>query len=84
MVPASPNFIAIVYESNTEGTNFRIIVMFVCFYIYEMCMFCNSPEVTLRGWRGYHHHHRHPGCSVGAASLVAIKSNAGGGAIRLQ
>ena len=29
MVPASPIVIAILYESNTEGTNFRI--MFVCF-----------------------------------------------------
>ena len=30
MVPASRNFIAIFYESNTEATNFRI--MFVCLY----------------------------------------------------
>ena len=29
MVLASSNFIAIFYESNTEGTNFQI--MFVCF-----------------------------------------------------
>ena len=49
MVPASPNFITIFYESNTEGINFRI--MFV-FYVYVMCVFCKSPEVTLCGWRG--------------------------------
>ena len=47
MVTVSPNFIAIFYESNTEGTNFRIM-----FYVYVMCMFCISPEVTLCGWRG--------------------------------
>ena len=35
------------YESNTEGTNFRIV--FVCFMLYIMCMFCESPEVTLCG-----------------------------------
>ena len=29
---------AILYESNTEGSNFRII--FVCFYVYILCMFC--------------------------------------------
>ena len=33
-----------------KGDNFRI--MFVC-YVYVMCMFCISPEVTLCGWRGY-------------------------------
>ena len=48
MVPASPSFIAIFYESNTEGTNFRIV-----FYVYVMCMFCKSPEVTLCSLRGY-------------------------------
>ena len=23
------------------------------FYVYAMCMFCKSPEMTLCGWRGY-------------------------------
>ena len=31
MVPASPNFIAIFYESNTEATNFWIMLVIVCF-----------------------------------------------------
>ena len=38
MLPESPNFIAIFYENNTEGTNFQI--MFVMFYVDVMCMFC--------------------------------------------
>ena len=46
-IPSSPNFIAIFYESNTEGTNFWIM-----FYVYVMCMFCKSPEMTLCSWRG--------------------------------
>ena len=49
-------------ESNTEGTNFRIMFMF---YVSKMCMFCivlnlcniwSSEKpwgVTLCGWRGY-------------------------------
>ena len=42
--------VAICYESDTdtEGTNFRI--MFVCL-CKLMRMFCKSPEVTLCGWR---------------------------------
>ena len=51
MVPASPNCSAIfffIYKSNTEATNFRIIL-----YVYVMCMVCKSPEMTPCGWRGY-------------------------------
>ena len=31
-VPASPNFIAIFYESNTEGTNFWICLYVLCLW----------------------------------------------------
>ena len=50
MVPASPNSIAIFDERLTKGTNFRITFDVD---VDVMCMFCESPEVTLHGWQGY-------------------------------
>ena len=61
-IPAPPNFIGYFYESNTEGTNFGIMLicfMFVkcaCFVLYSVCVrfdLVKSPEVTLYGWLGY-------------------------------
>ena len=61
MVPASPNLFAILYKSNTEGTNFRMLVCCAfmwcaCFVLYSTCAtfeLVKSPEVTLCGWLGY-------------------------------
>ena len=58
VVPASPNFICLFYESNIEGTDFRI--MFICFMFVKCACFvlfstsvrfdlAKSPEMTLCG-----------------------------------
>ena len=39
LVQASPNFICFFYESNTEGTNFRIMFI-IMFHVIILCMFC--------------------------------------------
>ena len=40
-------------SSNTEGTNFWIMIVCFNLYVHVMCVFYISPEVTLCGWRGY-------------------------------
>ena len=49
MVPASPNFISqFLMRAIPKGLTFGLYV-----YVYVMCMFCKSPEVTLCGLWGY-------------------------------